>query len=123
MQTRWIKATVGGEFAISWDRGKDGNFYDSAKKISRAHWNKEYGSMRVASEMFLEVLDFAERFDFKLSDKAKELVDRARIIRDNALIGTPEPVKESKPSPLAQRPTKMGTPEKVDIDESLRDDD
>jgi hypothetical protein len=122
MQTRWVRTTPDGEFAISWDREIDGDFYDSAKRIGKSRWNSECKSVCVASEMFMEVLDFAKSFEFTLSEKAKVLVEKARIVRDKALVGEPTPVKASKPKPLGERPKKLAA-KKTEIDESLLDDD
>jgi hypothetical protein len=122
LQTRWVRATTSGEFSIRWARD-DGDFYQSAKRISGAHWDSESRSVKVPASSFLEVEDFAEQFGFRLSDKAIELAEKARIIKENALVSDVRPVDENKPKPLDRKPRKLEVPMGEKINDSLLDND
>jgi hypothetical protein len=117
-QTRLIRS-MDGEFSIKWGKD-DGDFYESAKRLHGAHWNREHRTMRVPASSFLEVEDFAEKFDFALSDMAIKLVEKAKIVRDAALVGDVRPKGKIKPTGSKPMVLKI---EYVDVSPDLKEDD
>ncbi|GHV36363.1 hypothetical protein FACS1894187_10840 [Synergistales bacterium] len=107
------------KFAIRWTR-EDGDFYNSAKRIGKAVWDKDAGAVLVAPEMFAEVLDFAERFGFEVSSGALGLVEQAKASKEAALVVDVKPVKKAKAKPLGDKPEKLA-PVEADIAPELRD--
>lgn len=87
---RWItslKAQSGRQyFLIKWTRRE--NMYDAAMRIAAAHYDGKTYGVRVPSEQYDQVLDFAERYKFVLDDKAKRLVLEAQAMRESALLVT-----------------------------------
>lgn len=87
---RWItafKAQSGRDyFLIRWSRRED--MYEAAMRIAAAHYDKQTYGVRVPSEQYDQVLDFAGRYKFVLDDKAQALVERARVMRESALLVT-----------------------------------
>jgi len=119
---RWVaKRTSGkydGWFAISWPYGED--FYQSAKRLRGSRYDKPF--IVVPSEQYQEVLDFAEMYQFSISDGAKQLIDTAKAVREGALtasVKTPEerhlPEPGDKPEPLA-------VPDNVDIADEFKEE-
>lgn len=121
LNTKEIKAKEDGMFYIYWDR-KDGDFYSTVKKIHGSSWHKDSGSVRVPMAMYEEVLDFAEQFNFKLSDQAKELAENAKIVREKALIGKPRITEKKKSAPLDGKIPTLKAKEET-INEELLDKD
>lgn len=106
-QTRWIGSLNNkDEFSIWWAWGDD--FYSVAKKLPSARWSR--GTMKVSKENYEAILDFAERYEFGISPKAKELIEKAKKAKEKALI--PEIKKQEKKE-------KVIAPE---IDPELQDD-
>jgi hypothetical protein len=118
-QTRWVsKLAVGnyaGWFAIRWGKGED--YYNAARKIEDSRYNSP--NVVVPPEQFEQLLDFASRYDFKLSDGAQSIAQQAREAKESMLVVKVAPIrKRSNPS---DTPTAMPVPEIVEIDEDLRD--
>jgi len=117
---RWImKNPDSGKFLISWDRSDD--FYSESKKLPGARWKSGVG-MLVPKEAFREVMDFADRYQFRLSPGAQEMVKEARAEFEVAMVADVKvPQKEQMPQP--GRPKLSADQVDGDIDESLRDED
>lgn len=112
----------GGHFAIEWPYGD--NFYSEAIKISGARWDREAKVMTIPKEAYEEVLGFAEARGFKISQGAQNLINEAEEAKRKSLIVEAPEVKEAAtPRHLKGKPKKVATPDKVEIDESLRDED
>lgn len=121
--TRWVfRRTESGVeyFGIMWDRINE-DYYSVAKRLPTAKWSNPY--MLVRPEQFEEILDFAERYDFKLSPGAEELVQKAREAKDQALLMNVQKPEDTGRVIASTEPPKLKVPEVVDIDESLRDED
>ncbi len=120
--SRWIMKNLDtGAFIVKWDR-KEEDFYKESKKLPGASWMSGNG-MLVPREAFREVLDFSDRYQFKLSQGAKELIAEAQAAFDAAMVADVDaPKKEELPQP-GSRP--VLTPDQVDgeIDADLRDQD
>ncbi len=118
--TRWImKNADSGKFLISWDRSDD--FYSESKKLPGARWKSGVG-MLVPKEAFREVMDFADRYQFRLSPGAQEMVKEARAEFEVAMVADVKvPQKEQMPQP--GRPKLSADQVDGEIDESLRDED
>ena len=85
--------------------------YVEAKRLAGAYW-KKYDGMHVPVTSYTQVLDFAEEFDFKVSDKAMQAIEsyKKMIMEENI-------VKVSKePKGLLERPNAS------DIERELLDD-
>lgn len=116
-QKCWIKAFIDDKkFTIKWPYGMD--FYDKAKKIPGSKWDSSRRVVIVPSEQYEQVLDFAEVYNFGISDGAKRLAEEADKIKYAAL--TVAPVSEQ----ATQKTDPMSIPEEgFMIDDSLRDKD
>ncbi len=80
-QTRWV-CSRGDKFAVSWSRDED--YYAQARRIAGARYSAP--EVVVPSASFEDVLDFAEIYDFTLSEGAKKLVETARQQREQILV-------------------------------------
>jgi hypothetical protein len=113
--TRWI-LTHDGAFRIRWYRGED--WYDKAKRLTGARYNKEIHAVLVPPEHYEEVLDFAWIHGFGISEEAQQLADEAAqkkasawVVDLNAL-ATPD---DNTTRPILQ-------PQEEGIDDSLLDE-
>lgn len=117
--TRRIRATDT-HFTVKWDR-EDGDFYNAARRITGAKWDKKASCIVVPMEAFDEVLDFAERFGFTVSEKAQKLAEKGRNAKNTALICAPKKKEKQGTAPIDKKPHKLEVPTEVKIDESLLD--
>lgn len=120
---RWVQAMVKGDYkgwlVLSWG-GFNDKLYKAAKRIAGSRWHKS--DMVVPPENYLEVLDFAKMYGFKISDGAQEVIEVARQRREKALTtGIKSPKAECSPEP-GTIPEKLEVPEEVTIDEEFRDE-
>lgn len=122
--TRWVLQCADAKtnrscFMVQWNR-EDGDFYDRAKQLPGAKWVSGKG-MQVPPEAFREIQDFAERYQFRLSNGANNIVKDAQATYEAAMVADVS-VPESKTLPGTDRP-KL-TPDQVEgeIDASLRDE-
>jgi len=121
-QTRWImkrsKGDYVGWFAIRWGSAED--FYDAARRIADSRYSKP--NIMVPPEQFEQVLDFAERYDFRLSEEAQIAMQEARKVKESMLLVQAKPRKWQKaPAPSAS-PKALKVPNIVEIDDDLRDE-
>lgn len=71
---RWVKFNIKiGKLALSWTKRSD-ILYEAAKKLPGAKWSN--GSMKVNTEFYREVLDFAETMGFSISQTAKAEIEK-----------------------------------------------
>lgn len=119
--TNWVMARIEGKyegwFAITWDRQDD--YYKAARAIGGSRWSKP--SVVVPPEKFEEVLDFAERYGFKLSSGAQELVEAARKAKENALVAKVDPPEEKPRVVASDKPPVLEVPTEVGIDDEFKD--
>jgi len=122
-QKRWIYYRMDGKyegwFAIHWQRPDD--FYAVARKLPGSRWDRPF--VVVPPEQFEQVLGFAETYEFSLTDKAQGIADEARAAKEAMLIVNVEPKMERAAAKPGIKPPVLETPERVEVDESLRDDD
>lgn len=123
-QTRWITKRVAGEYAgwfsVQWGRGED--CYAAARKIKNSRYSPP--CVVVPMVQFAQVLDFAQRYDFRLSDGAKELAHQAQEDKEKMLVVTKAPVaKREKMPPAGDVPSVLPIPESVAVADDLRDED
>jgi len=122
-QTRWVvrrgaTSEYGGWFAINW--GKDDDFYVAAKRLPGSRWSNP--SVVVPPEQYEQVLDFAERHGFSVSEKARDLAEEARTAKEAMLVVSVE-ASRPVPPPVGTRPSALDVPQEVEVDASLRDTD
>ena len=70
---KWITSD-GTSLYISWERDLD--YYDEAKRLPGARWASGVG-MKVKSNYFEEIREFAKLYDFAISKKAKNVLEKA----------------------------------------------
>lgn len=103
-------------FLLRWSRRED--MYDAAMRITAAYYDKAHGGVRVPSEHYDEVLDFAERYEFVVNDAARRLAQDAQAMRNSALLVTT--YKPIDPPTLANdRPVLVA--EDFGVDDDLAD--
>jgi len=122
-QTRWILCRkegmeYAGWFAITW--AKDDDLYAAAKRIPGSRWNNT--SVVVPPEQYEQVLDFAERYEFAVSDNAQNVAQNAKAAKETALVVNVAVRQYTAPN-LTNTPPNLATPGEVEIDEGLRDKD
>lgn len=98
---RWIyKRTDTNKFAIRWKKGEPEIIYNNAKKLPGATWSS--GSMLVNVSYYVEVLDFADSYGFKITEKAQSMIEEYKNYIDNVekvtpvIPETPERIDELK---------------------------
>lgn len=70
---KWITSD-GTSLCISWERDLD--YYDEAKRLPGARWESGVG-MKVKPNYFEEIREFAKLYDFAISEKAKNVLEKA----------------------------------------------
>lgn len=120
--TRWVRAlTTGphaGWFVIVWARSED--YYAVARKII----NSRYDAPQVVAppEQFEQVLDFAQRYGFQVSDGAHAIVTLAQAAKEQMLVVQPAPRKKATKAEVPSAvPPVLTVPEHVDIAAELQD--
>lgn len=121
-QTRWImKQAIGshqGWFTIRWGYNED--FYDAARRIEASKYDGR--NVVVPPEQFEQVLDFAGRYDFKLSEGAQDAVLMAKKAKESMLLAQAKPRKAQKAPVPAKKPIVLAVPVVIEVDEDLKDD-
>jgi hypothetical protein len=119
--TRWVMGIVSGDhsgwFSIRWSRDED--FYQAARKIPGSRYSKPV--VVVPPEQFEQVLDFARMYDFRISEKAREIADTARLTRDNMLVAKVGPGPEQEYMTPLSKPPILEVPEHVSIADEFKD--
>jgi hypothetical protein len=122
--TRWVQKCQAGEhkgwFVILWARSED--FYAAARKITGSRYDAPH--VVVPPEQYEQVLDFAARYGFQLSDAAQGVVDVARAAKAQMLTVQPTPKRKvTAPADAASDvPPVMVVPDDVQIAPELRDE-
>jgi len=110
---RWVKVRLSGTykdwFVLQWPRGDD--FYTAARRIHGSRYDSPF--VIAPPDSYAEVLDFTDRYGFRLSDGAKRVVTEAQSRYEAAVMVIPQARRKSSP-PNAQT---VGT-----IDLELLDD-
>lgn len=116
---RWVmKEKSSNMFVIEWDRS-EADFYKESKRLPGARWESGNG-MKVPKEAFREILDFADRYQFKLSSGAQKLAEEAKLAYESAMIADVSVKEKENLAQPGSRPELK--PEEFGIDESLRDE-
>ncbi len=120
--TRWVLRRMGGKYegwlAISWNK-KTENFYNEARRIEGSRWDNP--RLLIPPESFEDVLGFAETYGFKISEKAMEEINRAKRLKEQAIV---KGVKTPKYEPKKKKQGILKLePKEEGIDEELRDTD
>jgi hypothetical protein len=120
--TRWVQARTSGKyegwFAINWDRRDD--FYKAARAIGGSKWDRP--SVVVPPEKFAEVLDFAEMYDFRVSEAARKLAEAARQAKDAALVAQVDAPPEREAVVASNKPPVLDAPTEVGISDEFREE-
>lgn len=121
-QTRWITRRMGGKytnwFAIQWGQHED--YYQAARKIENSRYSRP--NVVAPPAQFAQVLDFAQRYDFHLSNGAQEVVKSAREDQERMIVVKKEPVSSrEKMPPVGEKPPVLVVPDSVAIADELRD--
>lgn len=106
-----------GWFCIWWDRSE--NFYDAARRIAGSRWRKP--NVLAPPEHWDEVFDFAEMYDFTITNEAKGVAERARSMMESALLVDRSKIAQS--TSLIDAIPKLDPPERQDVDKEFRDDE
>lgn len=121
--TNWIaKRSKGDEqyrgwFCFMWDR--DDDYYHAARRITGSRYSSPH--VVVPPEYFDQVEDFAERYGFQFTESGREVLEQGRREKEEALMVNVQ--SKEKESVVADgKPPVLETPEDVNIDEELRDD-
>ncbi len=118
---RWVKKRTAGEyigwFAISWPYEED--FYKAAKKLPGSRYSKP--DVVVPAEQFEQVQDFAEMYEFRLSDGAKEIAETAKKIKEAALTARVEERENVRPPEPGAKPRKLAVPKDVPIADEFKE--
>lgn len=69
---------------------RNDEIYRTAKKIPGAHWQSGTG-MLIPSDSVDEIMDFAERMDFRIAPLAQELLDQAAMRKHTRQVVDPAP--------------------------------
>lgn len=83
-------------FYFDWSWG-DGDFYGEIRRIHGSWWDRAKKRVAVPREQYNEVLDFAGKHEFKISDEAMAMIEETRAALRDALVvnvGTPHAVME-----------------------------
>lgn len=119
--TNWILGCTSGAykgwFCISWDRNDD--YYNVARKLPGSKYAKS--KVYVPPHQFEQVLDFADMYGFKLSDKAQEIVKKARADKEAQIVAELPVPERKEPVVIEGRPPKLEVPTVNDIDEEFKD--
>lgn len=119
----WIyRRTTGkytGWFAILWPR--DGrNYYDAARKLPGSRYDKPF--VVVPAAQFEQVLDFAEMFQFRLTEAAERIAEQARQTKQAALVAQPaEPGESPAGQAPSRKPQPLAVPENVGVADEFRE--
>lgn len=122
-QTRWILSLITGEhtgwLAISW--GRDEDWYDAAKKITDSRYSRPY--VIAPALQFEQALDFAARYDFRVSAGAREAIEAAREEKEQMLVVVKrKPARTEKMPPVGSVPPVLIVPENAGVADELREE-
>lgn len=124
--TRWIKRCTEdkykGWFSIWWSE-KNESLYQKSRKLRGSKWDGGGKTVVVPPESFLDVLGFADMYEFKLTAAAEAVVRKAQAEKEASLIAKPVAAPEYRLPDVLDKPAKLYVPNEVDIDASLRDED
>jgi hypothetical protein len=119
--TRWIVAYSGDHlhdwFRLIWNRPDD--LYKAAMRLAGARYAPPH--VAVPADSFNEVLDFAERYDFRLTAEAESLVAAQRQRIAGAVRVTVAPIQSAEPQRGQLKPGKMAVPKNVEVNDELQD--
>lgn len=119
--TNWIMARISGKYegwlAISWDRKDD--FYNASRRLPCSRYDSP--NVVVPPEQYEEILDFANRYCFQISDTAKELIDSAKAAKEATLVAKVIPPEKEKSIAVSSKPTTLDVPQEVEIANELKD--
>lgn len=119
-KTRWVEKKDDDWFKLIWPFKED--FYRTARKIPGSLYDNKCKRVVIPTSKFDEILDFAERFDFSISESAMQMIEKAKEYYENALVADVERKKVELREPCEGAPV-LNVPKEVEIDESLRDND
>lgn len=117
-QKRWIAQRVEGKFkdwfSISWEYGNE-EIYKASRVVAGSRWSSP--NVVIPSYQYEAILDLVDKFDFKLSEGAIELIAEAKKTREEALVVDMSEVELPTSEQTKEKETEAG------IHASLRDDD
>lgn len=93
---RWIYIRTEGKyegwFSIKWE-GRNDSLYKNARKLPGSKWD---GAVMVRIEHYKEVEEFAELYEFRFSNGAREAIEKYKEELENAKIVAPTKIEEKK---------------------------
>jgi len=123
-QTRWITVMVAGEYAgwfvLQWGSRED--YYEVARRIPLSRYHKPF--VVVSPSSYDKLLDFAERYAFRLTSRAQDIIDQAQEQRRAMLVVKKETPLPREPIHVASTvPPVLAVPQHVEIAEEFSDED
>lgn len=118
--TRWITAYGGdghGWFRLIWQRPDD--LYRAAMRLTGARYDSP--AIIVPGSAVEEVIDFAERYDFRLTMEADDLAAAQRQRFAAAIRVAAPTLPDSAPVKSHTKPMPMAIPDYVEVDDDLLD--
>lgn len=121
-RTRWITKIISGPhlgwFAIKWGHAED--YYHVSRRLPNSKYSSPY--VVAPPAQFEQVLDFAQMYDFKLSDGAQVIINQAREDKEKTLMVSMSPARRQEKIVAPDKPSVLEVPEIVEIADELRDD-
>jgi len=120
-QKRWITTCAEGKYegwyVLSWPYGDD--VYRAAKRLRGSRYDKP--AILVPAEQYQEILDFAQMYQFAMTDDVQELINKARAIREKALTVKVNRRKEQELPRPGDVPAPLAIPKDVEVPDEFKD--
>jgi SNF2 family DNA or RNA helicase len=74
---RWVRS-FDGDFHLHWQRSNNENLYRRALMLPEAHYDSVHKTVAVPAFYFSEVIGFADEHDFRFTNAAEKLMEKAK---------------------------------------------
>jgi len=89
LHTRWV-TTQDNLCKIKWSKKED--YFKQSKLLPSARWKD--GGMLISPKYYDEIIDFADIYNFKITEGAKKLLEQERLMYEGRLTVEPADIKE-----------------------------